>query len=96
MRPASRANVASSFTVIKGAIIDETYSVFAQWDLTRSKRDNLDRALLSASVRVGHPKGRPTIVVPHEDRYYRIQNGSTSLAARISRTAPMPKTATRS
>ena len=28
----SRANVASSFTVIKGAMIDETYAVFADWD----------------------------------------------------------------
>ncbi|TXH34385.1 MAG: DUF1819 family protein [Burkholderiaceae bacterium] len=39
----SRANVASSFTVIKGAMIDETYAVFSAWDFERSKRDNLDR-----------------------------------------------------
>jgi len=39
----SRANVASSFTVIKGAMIDETYSVFSAWDFERSKRENLDR-----------------------------------------------------
>ena len=38
-----RANVASSFTVVKGAMIDETYAVFAAWDFTRSKRENLDR-----------------------------------------------------
>jgi hypothetical protein len=38
-----RAQVASSFTVIKGAMIEETYAVFAAWDFGRSKRDNLDR-----------------------------------------------------
>lgn len=38
-----RANVASSFTTIKGAMIEETYAVFAAWDLNRSKRENLDR-----------------------------------------------------
>jgi hypothetical protein len=39
----ARANVASSFTVVKGAMIDATYAVFAAWDFTRSKRENLDR-----------------------------------------------------
>ncbi len=43
MRRASRANVASSFTVIKGALIEETYATFAAWDSTRSKRENLER-----------------------------------------------------
>lgn len=43
MKAGSRANVASSFTVIKGAMIDETYAVFAAWDFERSKRENLDR-----------------------------------------------------
>ena len=43
MNALSRANVASSFTVIKGAMIDETYAVFAAWDFARSKRENLDR-----------------------------------------------------
>ncbi len=43
MRSSSRANVVSSFTVVKGAMIDETYAVFASWDLARSKRENLDR-----------------------------------------------------
>lgn len=40
---ASRANIASSFTVVKGAMIDETYAVFAAWDFARSKRANLER-----------------------------------------------------
>ncbi len=43
MKPSSRSNVASSFTVVKGAMIDETYATFAAWDFERSKRENLDR-----------------------------------------------------
>jgi hypothetical protein len=43
MKSTSRANVASSFTVVKGAMIEETYAVFATWDFERSKRENLDR-----------------------------------------------------
>jgi hypothetical protein len=39
----SRADVVSSFTIIKGAMIEETYAVFAAWDFDRSKRENLDR-----------------------------------------------------
>lgn len=38
-----RSNVASSFTTIKGAMIEETYAVFAAWDFNCSKRENLDR-----------------------------------------------------
>ena len=38
-----RKNVVSSFTIIKGAMIEETYAVFAGWDLAQSKRQNLDR-----------------------------------------------------
>jgi hypothetical protein len=40
---ASRANVVSSFTVVKGAMIEETYAVFAAWDFETTKRENLDR-----------------------------------------------------
>lgn len=43
MTSPSRSNVVSSFTVVKGAMIDETYAVFAAWDFARSKRENLDR-----------------------------------------------------
>jgi hypothetical protein len=43
VRERSRAAVVSSFTIIKGAIIDETYAVFAAWEIERSKRENLDR-----------------------------------------------------
>jgi len=43
VKRASRANVVSSFTVVKGAMIEETYATFAAWDFARSKRENLDR-----------------------------------------------------
>jgi hypothetical protein len=39
----SRANVVSSFTLVKGAMIAETYAVFAAWDFAATKRANLDR-----------------------------------------------------
>lgn len=39
----SRAQVVSSFTIVKGAMIDETYAVFAAWDFAQDKRGNLDR-----------------------------------------------------
>lgn len=42
MRP-SRSHVVSSFTIIKGALIDETYAVFQAWDFTCSCADNLRR-----------------------------------------------------
>jgi Putative inner membrane protein (DUF1819) len=38
-----RANVVSSFTIIKGALISETYTVLQSWDFKLSKRENLDR-----------------------------------------------------
>jgi hypothetical protein len=43
MSPPTRSRVASSFTSIKGAMIDETYAVFAAWDFALSMRENLDR-----------------------------------------------------
>lgn len=43
MTVANRANVVSSFTVIKGTMIPETYRVLAEWDLGQSKKANLDR-----------------------------------------------------
>lgn len=38
-----RANVVSSFTIVKGAMISETYQVLANWDFDLSKKENLDR-----------------------------------------------------
>jgi hypothetical protein len=43
VRRYARANVVSSFTIVKGAMINETYAIFAAWDFSRSKRENLDR-----------------------------------------------------
>lgn len=43
MTSEQRAQVASSFTIIKGAMIEETYAVFAAWDFGLTKRQNLDR-----------------------------------------------------
>jgi hypothetical protein len=43
MTSRSRANVVSSFTIIKGAMIEETYAVFVGWDFAQTKRENLDR-----------------------------------------------------
>lgn len=40
----SRSNVVSSFTIVKGSLIDETYAVFQDWDFGVSKRENLLRA----------------------------------------------------
>ena len=53
MRQASRATVASSFTLIKGAMIPETYAVFRGWDLAQSKGENLSRLRQENSVGAG-------------------------------------------
>ena len=42
MTVATRSRVASSFTIMKGAMIDETYAVLAAWDFDASKLQNLD------------------------------------------------------
>lgn len=39
----SRSSVVSSFTIIKGSLIDETYAVFREWDFDKSRTDNLRR-----------------------------------------------------
>jgi hypothetical protein len=43
MKPPARSHVSSSFTLIKGAMFDETYAVFAAWDCASTKKENLDR-----------------------------------------------------
>lgn len=53
MTAASRANVASSFTVVKGAMIEETYTAFTRWNLALSKRENLDRLRSDNSIGAG-------------------------------------------
>ncbi len=37
-----RANVVSSYTIVKGSMIAETFSVLTAWDFTKSKKGNLD------------------------------------------------------
>lgn len=37
-----RSSVVSSFTIIKGALIEETYTVFRDWDFAKSPEKNLD------------------------------------------------------
>jgi hypothetical protein len=39
---AERKGVVSSFTMVKGAMISETYAVFSAWDFELSKKENLD------------------------------------------------------
>lgn len=39
----SRSSVVSSFTIIKGSLIDETYAVFQDWDFNMSRTENLRR-----------------------------------------------------
>lgn len=43
MKNYSRANAISSFTIIKGALIQETYAVFCDWDFRLSRLENLRR-----------------------------------------------------
>ncbi len=38
-----RSSVVSSFTIIKGSLIEETYAVFRDWDYALSKAENLRR-----------------------------------------------------
>ena len=42
MSAPARASVVSSFTLIKGTMVPETYAAFAAWDFDKSKRQNLD------------------------------------------------------
>ena len=37
----SRARVVSSFTIVKGSLIEETYAVFRAWDFSLSRAENL-------------------------------------------------------
>ena len=39
----SRSSIVSSFTIIKGSLIDETYAVFRDWDFDKSRTENLRR-----------------------------------------------------
>lgn len=43
MAAPSRSKVVSSFTIVKGSLIEETYAVFASWDFSLTKLVNLQR-----------------------------------------------------
>ena len=45
-----RTNIVSSYTIVKGSMIDETYEVLAGWDFSRSKKENLDRLRSGNSI----------------------------------------------
>ncbi len=51
---ASRANVVSSFTVIKGTLIEPTYQAFQHWDLAQTKKANLDRLKATDPLGMGN------------------------------------------
>ncbi len=51
MTPTTRSNVVSSFTIVKGSMIEETHAVFTAWDFGRSKRENLDHLRHSNFIR---------------------------------------------
>jgi len=46
----SRANTISSFTIIKGSLIDESYAVFRGWDFDLPKVENLRRVREENSI----------------------------------------------
>ena len=46
----ARARVVSSFTIIKGSLINETYAVFRDWDFDLSRRENLRRVREENSI----------------------------------------------
>lgn len=54
MSASSRANVVSSFSIIKGALISETYTVFERWDFSRTKRENIDQLKAEDFVGAGN------------------------------------------
>lgn len=46
----NRASVVSSYTIIKGALIEDTYTVFRNWNFTKSPEENLDLVRRTNSV----------------------------------------------
>jgi len=51
MAEALRDQVVSSFTIVKGSMIEETYLIFRNWDFSLSKRGNLQKVKESNSIR---------------------------------------------
>jgi hypothetical protein len=53
MTTTAKANAVSSFTIIKGALIPETYAVLRNWDLDKSASDNFDTLRQNNTVGAG-------------------------------------------
>ena len=49
----SRSKVVSSFTIIKGSLIDETYAALATWEFSSTKLENLQRLERDNTVGAG-------------------------------------------
>jgi hypothetical protein len=50
MMAGARSNVVSSFTIIKGAMIDEAYAAFQHWDWSETEDNNWNRICAANSV----------------------------------------------
>jgi len=50
VKRAERSHVVSSFTIVKGSMIDETYEVFRGWDFERSREENLREMTRTNSI----------------------------------------------
>ena len=50
MAQSSRASVVSSFTIIKGSMIEETYTVFRDWDFSQTREENLGHMKATNSI----------------------------------------------
>lgn len=53
MTAGTRSRVVSSFTLVKGSLIEETYRAFAAWDIDATKAANLDRLRRDNTIGAG-------------------------------------------
>ena len=67
--PRGRANVVSTFLLIKGALIQPTRDVLAHWDLTRTAKENLDDFKDSDRGGVGTANWRRDVTFVLQRRY---------------------------
>jgi hypothetical protein len=81
MKAPARSQIVSSFTLIKGAMIEETYSVLTGWDFALSNRLDPGRLRPSPGRRV------PPASVARAGKF-QTQVRSTANACRIGNTYP--------
>ena len=67
--PRSRANVVSTFLLIKGALIQPTRDVLTHWDLARTAKDNLDDFKMSDRGGIGTANWRRDVAFVLQRRY---------------------------